>query len=78
MASSGWYAGLLAGFSPGYVILTDALYCNYSLIATLMAASVDMPFELNGAQVTDFQRGQSLGTHDHIVRWPKPAAHHSG
>jgi hypothetical protein len=28
---------LLEGFGPGDVMLADALYCNYFLIATLMA-----------------------------------------
>ncbi len=65
--------GLLGGFSPGDVMLADALYCNYFLIATLMAAGVDVLFEQNGSRITDFRRGQSLGTRDHIVRWPKPS-----
>jgi hypothetical protein len=34
---------------------------------------VDVLFEQNGSRITDFRRGQSLGTRDHIVRWPKPA-----
>lgn len=55
-------------------MLADALYCNYFLIATLMVAGVDVLFEQNGARITDFRRGQSLGARDHIVRWPKPAA----
>jgi len=65
---------LLEGFRPGDVMLADALYCNYFLIATLMAQGVDVVFEQNGARITDFRRGQSLGTRDHIVCWPKPAA----
>ncbi len=65
---------LLAGFRPDDVMLADALYCNYFLIATLMAAGVDVLFEQNGSRITDFRRGQSLGTRDHIVRWSKPAA----
>jgi hypothetical protein len=65
---------LLEGFGPGDVMLADALYCNYFLIATLMAKGVDVLFEQNGARITDFRRGQSLGKRDHIVRWPKPAA----
>ena len=64
---------LLKGFSPGDVMLADALYCNYFLIATLMGAGVDVLFEQNGSRITDFRRGQSLGTRDHIVHWPKPA-----
>jgi Transposase DDE domain len=64
---------LLAGFRPGDVMLADALYCNYFLIAALMAAGVDVLMEQNGSRSTDFRRGQSLGRRDHIVRWPKPA-----
>ena len=70
----GLVRGLLEGFRPGEVMLADALYCNYFLVATLMAAGVDVLFEQNGSRLTDFRRGQSLGTRDHIVRWPKPAA----
>jgi hypothetical protein len=44
---------LLEGFSPGDVMLADALYCNYFLIATLMAAGVDVLFEQNGARIID-------------------------
>ena len=65
---------LLEGFGPGDVMLADALYCNYFLIAALMEAGVDVLFEQNGSRITDFRRGQSLGTRDHVVRWPKPAA----
>ena len=70
----GLVRGLLDGFCPGDVMLADALYCNYWLIATLLARGVDVLFEQNGARITDFRRGQSLGTRDHIVHWPKPAA----
>jgi len=70
----GLVRSLLKGFRPGDVMLADALYCNYFLIATVMAAGVDVLFEQNGARITDFRRGQSLGARDHIVRWRKPAA----
>lgn len=63
---------LFKSFCPGDVMLADALYCNYFLIATLKGAGVDVLFEQNGSRITDFRRGQSLGPHDHIVRWPKP------
>jgi hypothetical protein len=69
----GLVRGLLEGFHPGDVMLADALYCNYFLIAALMERGVDVLFEQNGARITDFRRGRSLGTRDHIVRWPKPA-----
>lgn len=68
----GLVRSLLQGFSSGDVMLADALYCNYWLIAMLMAMGVDVLFEQNAARTTDFRRGQSLGTRDHLVRWPKP------
>nr|WP_319563678.1 IS4 family transposase [uncultured Rhodoferax sp.] len=70
----GLVRSLLKGFSPGDVMLADALYCNYFLIATLMAAGVDVLFEQNGARITDFRRGKSLGTREHLVCWPKPTS----
>ena len=68
------FRGLIAAFSSGDVMLADALYCNYFLIATLQAAGVDVLFEQNGSRTTDFRRGQALGKRDHLVHWPKPAA----
>ena len=60
-----------AAFSPGDVMLADALYCNYFLVATMLAAGVDVLFEPNGARHTDFRRGVSLGPRDHLVSWTK-------
>jgi hypothetical protein len=68
------FRGLLGVFFPGDVMLADALYCNYFLIATLQAAGVDVLFEQHGARITDFRRGQTLGQRDHVVRWSKPVA----
>ena len=70
----GLVRAMLEGFSAGDVMLADALYCNYFLIATLIGAGVDVLFEQNGSRITDFRRGQALGTRDHLVYWPKPAA----
>jgi Transposase DDE domain len=58
-------------FSPGDVLLADAFYCNYFLVATMLAAGVDVLFEQNGARDTDFRRGVSLGRRDHLMRWAK-------
>lgn len=65
--------GLLESFEAGDVVLADALYCNYFLIAMLLERGVDVVFEQNGARITDFRRGCQLGTRDHVVFWPKPA-----
>lgn len=63
---------LLAAFCAGDVMLADAYYCNYFLIATMQSAGIDVVFEQNGARITDFRRGQRLGPRDHVVRWAKP------
>ena len=68
----GLVRGLLDGFRAGDVMVADALYCNYFLIATLLQRDVDFVFKQNGSRITDFRRGQSLGTRDHIVCWVKP------
>jgi hypothetical protein len=65
---------VLHSFQRGDVMLADALYCNCFLIAAQMAAGVDVLMAQNGSRITDFRRGRSLGTRDHIVHWPKPAA----
>ena len=43
-----------------------------------MAKAVDVLCEQNGARTTDVRHGQSLGTRDHLVRWPKPATRPDG
>jgi hypothetical protein len=63
---------LEAAFSPGDVMLADAFYCNYFVIAALQGAGVDVLFAQNGARITDFRRGERLGARDHRVSWPKP------
>ncbi len=69
----GLFRRLSAAFQPSELVLADALYCNYFLIATLVAKDVDMLFAQHGSRRTDFRRGRSLGLRDHVVRWPKPA-----
>jgi Transposase DDE domain len=64
---------LLPTFSAGDVLLADALYANYWLVADLLAAGVDFVLEQHGARVTDFRRGARLGARDHRVNWIKPA-----
>ncbi len=63
---------LQGAFTRGDIMLGDAFYCNYFLIAMQMAAGVDVVFAQNGARITDFRRGKSLGVRDHVVSWPKP------
>lgn len=66
------FRGLLERFCVGDVMLADALYANYFLIARLQAQGVDVVFEQHGSRNTDFRRGQRLGPRDHRVHWEKP------
>ena len=66
------FRGLLGTLHAGDVLLADALYCNYFMIASLQAAGVDVLFEQHGSRSTDFRRGKALAKRDHIVRWQKP------
>lgn len=70
----GLFRRLETVFCAGDVMLADALYCNYFLIARLQALGVDVLFEQHGSRKTDFRRGERLGARDHIVRWEKPKA----
>lgn len=64
---------LLGALQAGDVLLADALYANYWLIAELTVAGVDVVLRQHGSRRTDFRRGESLGTRDHVVHWPRPA-----
>jgi len=68
------FRSVIGTLSAGDVLLGDALYCNYFMIATLQAAGVDVLFEQHGSRITDFRRGQPLGSRDHLVQWMKPKA----
>jgi hypothetical protein len=60
-------------FVAGDVMLADAYYCSYFLIAQMQKRGVDVLFEQHGGRITDFRRGEALGVRDHRVSWPKPA-----
>src|SRR5277367_2767975 len=68
----GLFRDLLHTLKVGDILLADALYCSYFVIASLRAMGVDVVFEQNGSRITDFRRGQFLGTRDHRVSWTKP------
>jgi Transposase DDE domain len=70
----GLFRQLETVFCAGDVMLADALYCNYFLIARLQELGVDVLFEQHGSRITDFRRGTHLGVRDHIARWSKPKA----
>ena len=66
--------GLLDNFEAGDVMLGDAFYGTYFLLAELQARKVDALFEQHGARrrSTDFRRGKKLGSRDHLITLEKP------
>ncbi len=68
--------GLLDNFEAGDVMLGDAFYGTYFLLAELQARNVNALFEQHGARrrSTDFRRGKRLGNRDHLVTLEKPKA----
>lgn len=65
---------LIDTFEKDDVVLGDAFYATYFLLAELMLRGVDAVFEQHGARrlVTDFRRGKKLGVRDHLVTLTKP------
>ena len=61
-------------FSPGDILLADALMCNWRGLFALQQRGVDTVTRLNKAlRKADFRCGKRLGKDDHIVKWPKPS-----
>jgi len=65
---------ILDTFESGDVMLGDAFYGTYFLLASLLDRGVDGVFEQMGVRkrVTDFRKGKRLGTKDHIITLSKP------
>jgi hypothetical protein len=65
---------VLDGFAANDVVIGDAFYGSYFLLASLQDKKVDAVFEQMGARkrVTDFRKGERLGVKDHIVELSKP------
>ena len=65
---------LLNTFESGDVMLGDAFYGTYFLLAELQSRNVDALFEQHGARrrSTDFRRGKKLGNRDHLITLTKP------
>ncbi len=61
-------------FQPGELVLGDAFYGTYFLLTSLREKGVDAVFEQLGARkrITDFSKGTSLGSKDHLIELSKP------
>lgn len=65
---------LLHNFESGDVMLGDALYPTYFLLASLRERGIDGVFEQHGSRrrSTNFRIGKRLGAKDHLVDLHKP------
>lgn len=63
---------LLDDLSAGDVLLADALLATWWIIAGAKGRDVDVLMAHDGRRIVDFASGRQLGTHDHIVQWPRP------
>ena len=61
-------------FEAGDVILGDAFFPSYILMAEMLEKGVDIVMEQMGARrrSVDFRLGTSLGTRDHLIEYKKP------
>jgi hypothetical protein len=63
---------LLGGLRAGDVLLGDACYSNYWMIALVLERGVDVVMYHDGKRRIDFRTGKRLGRDDHVVSWEKP------
>lgn len=65
---------LLDAFKPGDIVLGDAYFGSYFLLADLLLKGVDAVFEQSGSRrkQTDFRTGEKLGAKDHLIIYKKP------
>jgi hypothetical protein len=65
---------MLDSFETGDIVVGDAYYSGYFLLAELMARGVDVAFEQFGGRrkKTDFRKGDRLGQTDHLITYKKP------
>lgn len=64
---------LMSAFEAGDIVLGDAYYASFFLVALLIERGVDVVFAAGSSRKRDFDAGRRLGQGDHIVDWKKPA-----
>jgi len=64
---------LLDSLRTGDILLADAIFSNYWMIALWRERGVDLLGRHGGKRRVDFRQGQRLGRYDPIVSWQKPA-----
>jgi Transposase DDE domain len=65
---------MLGTFNKRDLVIGDAFYGTYSLLATVLEKGVDVVFEQLGARKNsvDFRKGKRLSKNDHLITLSKP------
>lgn len=63
---------LMHCFQSGDIVIGDAYFPAYFLIAMFQLVGVDCIFAADGKRSMDFRIGERLGKKDHLVYWEKP------
>lgn len=65
---------MLHNFKKGDIVLADAMYSTYTLLAYMIEKKIDIIFVQNGARSrkTDFTQGEILSNNDHIITIKAP------
>ncbi len=69
----GSVAAVVGPLETGDILLADAIFSNYWMIALLLERGVDLLGRHDGKRRVDFRQGRRLGRYDHVVPWHKPA-----
>jgi len=64
---------LMHVFKKDDIVIADAYYASFFLIARLIKMGVDVVFPQHASRDNDFRAGKRLGKGDHLVEWKKPA-----
>lgn len=59
-------------FDSGDLVVGDAYYSAFFLLAVFFGLKVDAVFRSDGKRKIDFRKGIQLGKKDHLVNWSKP------
>jgi hypothetical protein len=63
---------LIHVFEAGDIVLGDAYYASFFLIAILQKMGVDAVFPIHASRPCDFRKGERLGKKDHLMQWKRP------
>jgi len=65
---------MLHNFKKGDIVLADAMYSTYTLLAYMIEKEIDIVFVQNGARSRkiDFTKGEILNSNDHIITIKAP------